>query len=104
MSNVVQLHDKRTHLAGPAKCIGCGHEWVAVSPAGTTVFECPECGEQKGARRGVVTDDESINCECGCWAFSALINGNCRCLGCGTEYSSRSSWQEVMEDDEYDGQ
>lgn len=38
-------------LTGPAKCLACGHEWVAENiPTGDTVFDlvCPSCDTRRG--------------------------------------------------------
>jgi hypothetical protein len=32
------------HESSAVKCDLCGHEWVAVRPAGLTKLECPNCG------------------------------------------------------------
>jgi len=26
------VQDEPEHLTGPAKCLGCGHSWIAVTP------------------------------------------------------------------------
>lgn len=39
------------HLHGPAKCLACGHEWVAEEiPTGTDIFDlvCPSCDMRRG--------------------------------------------------------
>lgn len=51
MSNVVQLKPKEVpepHGQGAAFCMGCGNEWQAVVPVGTTSFECPKCFTHHG--------------------------------------------------------
>ena len=44
---VVSLQERREqkdpHMTGEARCLTCKHEWVAVSPIGTTWLECPFC-------------------------------------------------------------
>ena len=35
-------------LSGDARCIACGHEWVAVVPVGTMELECIECKTMLG--------------------------------------------------------
>lgn len=32
------------YCAGPAECLACGREWVAVWPLGADALECPTCG------------------------------------------------------------
>lgn len=39
------------HAAGPAICLECRHEWVAVAPWGKLNFDCPACGTGKGVWR-----------------------------------------------------
>jgi hypothetical protein len=52
MGEVVSLaarrEDNTPHAAGPARCIACKHEWVAVVPAGTTDLRCPSCDLVRG--------------------------------------------------------
>lgn len=39
------------HLSGPAKCLACGHEWLAKDiPTGETIFDlvCPKCDLRRG--------------------------------------------------------
>lgn len=46
------------HIAGEAVCLGCGHEWAAVAPAGVDVLECPKCELEKGVFAGLPQFDE----------------------------------------------
>ena len=51
MADVLQFKRppaKDPHRQGLARCIGCGHGWEAVAPAGTIALECPLCGSSKG--------------------------------------------------------
>lgn len=64
MGQVVELADWRTPvedapadedtperwLSGPAKCLACKHEWVAVTEAGEPSFDlvCPKCDTRRG--------------------------------------------------------
>jgi hypothetical protein len=36
--------------SGPAKCLACKHEWMAVAGAGDDMFDlvCPECDTRRG--------------------------------------------------------
>ena len=47
-ANVVDLDDHRPHTAKYVACMACGHDWVAVSPAGTALLECSKCGAMAG--------------------------------------------------------
>lgn len=40
--------------AGPANCVACGREWVAVWPLGADALECPSC-------HGQDTEQEAVN-------------------------------------------
>jgi hypothetical protein len=74
MTNVVSLDSRRPdpHVAGPAKCLACGKEWVSVAPLGTFTLECPECHTERGvyvAPIGMSTDYSLWTCTidgCGC--------------------------------------
>lgn len=33
-----------TWLVGMVECLVCTHQWAAVRPEGTTMLECPNCG------------------------------------------------------------
>lgn len=48
MADIVDLDAQRPHVAGPAMCLRCEHEWVAVRPLGVVVLECPKCGAERG--------------------------------------------------------
>jgi len=54
-------------LRGPAHCIGCQHEWEAITPVGVVSgLECPECGCFKGVMTHEVYDgDSGYMCNCG---------------------------------------
>lgn len=47
--NVVNLDDHRPHMTAYVACLECGKDWVAVAPADTVIFRCPDCGELSGA-------------------------------------------------------
>ena len=94
MSNIIDLETARMpHTSGPAMCIACNHEWIAVAPVGIVGFDCPSCGSARGIRAGHVFDeDENLNCsKCDSFAFGLLRNGNAQCLNCGEEY--RPTWK-----------
>jgi ribosomal protein S27E len=77
------------HMSGPARCVGCQHDWTAVAPVGTTELECPSCGMMKGLYRYPVTADANdlvFRCQCGSEALTAYYrNGKFRlqCMSCG---------------------
>ena len=82
---VVSIADARPHLAGPARCLDCGHEWMAVAPLGMTVLDCPKCRAQKGGRFAMVQKDGD-HWHCGCGNPFYLIRGNgAYCPNCGLE-------------------
>lgn len=83
---VVALADHRPHLSGPARCMECGHRWVAVAPIGTTRMECTACTLNKGAWVGGVypPDGTSIwTCSCGNDLFVLCEHGAPQCARCG---------------------
>lgn len=44
--------ESANHLSGPAKCLACGHEWIAVAGVGDECFDlvCPKCDTRRGQR------------------------------------------------------
>jgi hypothetical protein len=46
--NVIRLDDHRPHVTAYVACLECGKDWIAVAPAGTLHFECPECAKLSG--------------------------------------------------------
>lgn len=83
MADIINLDDKRPHLSGNAKCLGCGHIWVAVAPIGTIWLECPNCSSIKG--RHIYPVERSVDrwvCNCGNDLFYMSING-VYCPNCG---------------------
>ncbi len=89
MDNVVDLSKKREeqnpHVTGTCICLGCKHEWVAVSPAGTTEFECPSCTLLKGVHKYLCEPEDGIvwQCKCGNDLFVITTKGNAMCPNCG---------------------
>lgn len=83
--NVVSLSDYREDvplMAGPARCIGCGHEWDAAAPVGTVELECAECNTRRGAFVTCAAPAEYWECNCGGDLFFASRRG-CMCARCG---------------------
>ncbi|MGH8446879.1 MAG: hypothetical protein ACREVL_16525 [Solimonas sp.] len=74
------------HLSGPARCMQCSHQWVAVAPVGTVWLECPACHCVKGVFEGAVgpgQDDAQWRCACGGYLFYiSKAHGVC-CCQCG---------------------
>jgi ribosomal protein L32 len=73
------------HGSGPAFCIACAHEWVAVAPTGVTALECPACKTQKGRYRFEFTPPEGQmvrECDCGNQLFYMTLEGHL-CANCG---------------------
>lgn len=82
------ITERQPHQAGPARCIACKHEWVAVAPVGLDVFECPACGCHKGTYAGIAArnDVPLWQCKCGCTVFT-LTPMDAYCCSC-------SAWQD----------
>lgn len=86
--NIVDLakaREERTpHRAGEARCLQCGHEWVAVAPVGETRLECPECKTDKGVFQGLCYPQDGYiwRCNCGNELFLIMPDGKL-CPVCG---------------------
>lgn len=83
---------RQLHWEGPAVCLGCRHEWVAVAPEGTSSnLRCPSCDLPKGTAKfpfGASTGDTVLVCHCGSEALTAYQHGGrlyVRCMACGTD-------------------
>lgn len=96
MSAVIPFKQREAsdpHLSGQARCIGCGHEWVAVAPVGVWQFECPACQTMKGIHNypvGPEAGDLAFQCNCGCEALTAYQRDGLfflRCMSCGTDHT-----------------
>jgi DNA-directed RNA polymerase subunit RPC12/RpoP len=46
--NIINLDDHRPHQTSYVACLDCGKDWVAVAPADTLHFECPDCRKLAG--------------------------------------------------------
>lgn len=82
------------HLSGTVRCIGCKHEWEAVSPVGVyDELECPSCGAFKGVRTSTIApeDGEVWQCNCGNQLFFLTPTGAPLCANCGLR---ATSWAE----------
>lgn len=86
---VVDLAEERArrgeHLTGPARCLSCRFEWVAVAPVGTVILECPECHLMRGRFVGeVLRDCLHWVCNCGNDLFLVTAEGF-YCPHCGID-------------------
>ncbi len=73
------------HGAEQAFCLGCGYEWTAVAPTGTTQLECPSCKAHKGRWKFEFAPAEGQmvrECDCGNQLFYLTPDGH-MCANCG---------------------
>jgi hypothetical protein len=84
MSNVISINQAKPHISGDAHCIGCGHDWVAVAPIGTSVIDCPECKGAKGIFVNLCCklSEAHLTCSCGN-DFLHITPGGFYCPKCG---------------------
>lgn len=83
IEKVINLADKRPHLAGKAKCLDCKHMWMAIAPIGTLWLECPNCGLMRGrVYADVQRDGLHWHCKCGFEVFYVTPDGY-YCPNCG---------------------
>ena len=84
MSNVVSFPERTVpHLSGKARCFKCKHEWVAVTPVGEFVLDCPQCENDAAMIGFVARADTRWVCNCGCDLFRHDPNGP-YCVNCGS--------------------
>lgn len=73
-------------LHGPAKCLDCKKEWVAVAPVGTNELDCESCGTHRGVWKGPMlpADEDTLIfiCDCGGYHFVITSEGTL-CVSCG---------------------
>jgi phage FluMu protein Com len=77
---------KDPYLTGEARCLHCGHIYVAVSPVGTVEeLECPQCGLFKSIYQGLTEPPKGVRwvCACGGDLFYIVPADGCQCLKCG---------------------
>lgn len=93
MSSVIAFPPKAT---GEAKCVGCGHTWIADRYDDDRIFECPKCGAVKASLRHYHRPDE----ETPVWVCNGcegdlfiLTTYGAMCINCG----SQVPWGEVLE-------
>jgi phage FluMu protein Com len=86
MTNIIDFKAKQieydAHLSGDARCLCCGHEWVAAAPVGVTELECPECRTMKGVYIGMTAPEVVFECTCGNQHFFIDPDG-VMCAICG---------------------
>lgn len=71
-------------MAGPAVCLRCSHDWVAVAPLGTTVLTCPSCRSESGVFNVIRYDGKHVACGvCGNDFFRYSQDMGWYCPGCG---------------------
>lgn len=77
--------DRSPHGSGPAKCLHCGHTWVAVVQIGVVGFPCPECHLDKGVMTGLYSSDKyDWACACGNILYR-ISEKRIYCVLCGKE-------------------
>jgi len=97
MGNVVQIHrpePSERWASGEARCMDCGHRWVAAAPVATVGMECPSCAGQRGMWRhpfGAKEGDEAFTCNI-CQTehvYAVKRDGRVHlmCAGCGADHS-----------------
>lgn len=87
MGKVIELDAYRPHASGPAKCVGCGHSWVAVALLGVYRLTCPACSLEKGVWYGLHAgnpDTPHWACTCGNNLFT-VEDDRIVCARCGIE-------------------
>ena len=87
MSDVTDIGSARPHRSGPAFCLSCKHEWVAVTPLdGEIPFECPACGRMTGRYQFEFEPPTGRvwQCPCGNQLFNVLETDEVFCPGCGS--------------------
>lgn len=76
--------DRTPHRSGAARCLGCGHEWTAVAPAGENRLECPACKTDKGIFHGLCYPQDGYIWRCNCDNEFFLLTPNGElCPVCG---------------------
>lgn len=88
----VRAEDQTPHLSGPAICLDCRREWIAVAPVGTTWLQCPSCGLEKGRLRGALYEQGTHwHCDCGNELFACSQRHGWYCVSCG---AAQRGWEE----------
>lgn len=68
MSGVIDIASRRSRptLEGPARCLSCRHDWIAVAPTGTVALDCPACGLNKGQFIHLAVREDRLHWRCAC--------------------------------------
>ena len=85
MGDVIDINDKKPHIAGTARCLACKHEWQVVALVGTVEgFECPNCGLEKGVYMNLCFPNNARvwSCRCGNSHFLVVETGDICCAYC----------------------
>jgi len=86
VGKVVKIGKEKTetHLTGEARCVACGHNWVAAAPVGVMELECPGCQSMLGMFIWPTSpkSEKVWTCDCGCQLFYIVDVGN-QCYRCG---------------------
>ncbi len=91
MSNVVPFRPAQETddgaidtVSGPARCLVCQHEWIAVAPAGTSSLECPCCHTERATFTQFISpiNQRLWICDCSGWLF-AITGTGFVCVSCG---------------------
>lgn len=98
MGEVLDINKNKPFSTGPARCLHCGHGWIAVAPVPLTTFDCPSCGLSKGVWQGLVVPNEPIYMcvvnDCGNDVFW-LLRDCTMCTKCGVMHyeTDDGPWQ-----------
>jgi predicted RNA-binding Zn-ribbon protein involved in translation (DUF1610 family) len=87
------MGEHKIALPVEATCLSCKQEWLASGTHGARDFECPHCGEFKGAinsSHGPGENDEGFRCQCTSEDFFIMRaknhkSGAVYCRQCGVE-------------------
>lgn len=85
LSEYRKSHERGAWVSGTARCLDCGHQWVAVCHEKTRWLECPECKAEKGRLIYPFVPPEGVksySCGCGNDLFIITEEGPL-CPNCG---------------------
>lgn len=80
MGDLIGIEDirgaKAPHCSGPARCLACDHEWMAIVPLPFPLppdnwLECPKCGLSKATIAPFAPSSPVLTCSCGNKLFYA---------------------------------
>lgn len=81
---VVDIRSKQPHMTGPAVCLNCKKEWIAVAETGTISLECPDCHTSRGVWRGIALPKHGEIWECNCGGTHFFLASDYfHCCHCG---------------------